>query len=85
MWKALHEAYDQWRADLTTLASPHVSRDPAVWRPAPIYDTAAWWACMTTRRLQNLHLVSAKHSDHALRPDTVDGLPVEEDDPQARM
>ena len=62
--------------------APHAARDPNVWRPAPVYDTAAWWACMTARRLDNLRLVSAKHTEHALRPDTVDGLPVEEEDEQ---
>ena len=35
---------------------------------------------MTAPRLDNLRLVSAKHTEHALRPDSVDGLPVEEDD-----
>ena len=38
---------------------------------------------MTARRLEHLHLVSSKHTDHTLRPDTIDGLPVEEDDAQA--
>ena len=82
MWKALHAAFTHWSTELTTLAAPHASRDPDVWRLAPVYDTAAWWACMTVRRLDNLQLVSAKHTEHALRPDTVDGLPVAEDDDQ---
>jgi hypothetical protein len=62
-----------------TLAAPHMSRDPQAWQPPPVYNSDAWWACLITKGLNNLRLVSSKHTEHPLRPATVNGLPVEQD------
>ena len=81
IWQALHEEYHNWRATLMASAAPYKSTDPCIWRPAPTYNSCDWWACMTERRLQNLDLVCARHTQHSTRPTYVNGLPVEEDFP----
>ena len=77
VWECLHEAFLNWAQRLRGLAAPHAARD-ATWRSPPRYDTEAWWACMITRRLDNYELVCARRKEQKERPDTVDGLPVEE-------
>ena len=78
IWERLHESFLEWSNSLKTLAAPHFSRDKDTWQPAPGYDTEAWWACMITPRLENYSLVCSRRTEHKERPQTVDGLPVEE-------
>ena len=75
----LHTNVEAWQSKLATLAAPHMSRDPQAWQPPPVYNSDAWWACLITKGLNNLRLVSSKHTEHPLRPATVNGLPVEQD------
>ena len=42
-------------------------------------NTTDWWACMTHLRLQNAEIVFKKHKQHSLRPDSLLGLPSDDD------
>ena len=79
VWGRLRETFLQWTYDLQMLAAPHLSRDKDTWQPPPRYDTGPWWARMITQRLDNYSLVCSRRSEQKGRPDTVDGLPVEEE------
>ena len=73
-------SYEAWRrADIDDVVAPYLQRPRAVSLALPPFGTEDWWACMTSRRVRNHEHSSSRRTEHAMRPDTVAGLPVEEE------
>ena len=85
MWLALHDAYRNWRSELSKSAAPYFSRDPKTWLPAPHFGTQEWWNCRVYTIVENMDLAFAHPGDKASKIPDVQGLPLESDHDSSDM